>query len=357
MVDIIVSPAQVTLEVAPAQVTLEIGKGPTGAGLPTGGATGAMPAKKSASDFDMEWIPTGAVGLSLLALSTLTAGSLLLGAGAGDPSELATTAYGRSLLGLADAAAGRTALELGSLAVLSSITASQINDSTVTGRSLLTAADAAAGRSALGLATGDSPAFAGLTTTGDIVVTNISSATAALRSAFGNIARHVRYGYSASYVAVQVSDGSRGVGFGQDPSAVVGSQFYGDARDVFFARGSHIGCPNAAGTDWAWALRISGGSAVNSSHVVEIADGYVSVLGAAVGTPASGEVLIGGGQLKTAGAITAADDFVGASTSGYYFGDRLTDGTWRLRRDGSDLVLEHCQSGSYVEANRWVPPV
>lgn len=64
-----------------------------------------------------------------------------------------------------------------------------------------------------------------------------------------------------------------------------------------------------------------------------------------------------GGTATFGGAVTSAGDFVGASTSGYYFGDRLTDGTWRLRRDGSDLVLEHRQSGAYVEASRWVPPV
>lgn len=49
-----------------------------------------------------------------------------------------------------DAAGTRTALGLGSLATASTVTASQISDSTAAGRTILTAADAAAQRTALG---------------------------------------------------------------------------------------------------------------------------------------------------------------------------------------------------------------
>lgn len=46
-------------------------------------------------------------------------------------AALSTTAYGRALLALADAAAGRTALGLGSLATLSTVSSSEITDGTI----------------------------------------------------------------------------------------------------------------------------------------------------------------------------------------------------------------------------------
>lgn len=107
-----VTTTQLTATVAPTRLTARIGS--SGDVLGPGSATDGQAALfDGPSGRRLRPTATGAVGLSLLARSTLTAGSLLLGAGAGAPTELATSSYGRSLLGLADAAAGRNALELG----------------------------------------------------------------------------------------------------------------------------------------------------------------------------------------------------------------------------------------------------
>ena len=55
-------------------------------------------------------------------------------------AALSTTTFGRSLLALADAAAGRTALGLGSLATLSTITTSEITDGTIVNADISTSA-------------------------------------------------------------------------------------------------------------------------------------------------------------------------------------------------------------------------
>ena len=103
-------------------------------------------------------------------------------------AALTTTAYGRALLELLDAAALRTAGGLGSLAVLSSITASLISDASANGRSLITAADYAAMRVLLGLVIGTNvqafdaelAALAGLTSAADKLPYFTGSGTAAL---------------------------------------------------------------------------------------------------------------------------------------------------------------------------------
>lgn len=90
-------------------------------------------------------------------------------------AALTTTAFGRALLELADAAALRTAGGLGDLAVLSAVTASLIFDASANGRSLITAADYSAMRTLLGLVIGTNvqaqdaelAALAGLTSAAD----------------------------------------------------------------------------------------------------------------------------------------------------------------------------------------------
>lgn len=57
-----------------------------------------------------------------------------------------------------------------------------------------------------------------------------------------------------------------------------------------------------------------------------------------------------GGSLRTSGSITVGNGYI-------YFGGPAVDGSWRIRRDGSDMVMENRQSGSWVEGTRWVPPV
>lgn len=441
MVDITVSPAQVTLEVAPAQVTLEIGKGPTGAGLPTGGAIGAMPAKRSAADFDMEWKQTGAVGLSILALSALTAGSLLLGAGAGAPTELATTAIGRSLLTAADVAAARSALGLGvsnspTFAGLTSTdtiwatngtvqailsfgaTTGNIGTASAHALALITGGSQRVNIGTDGVATfygaapgtpgagearigGGSGKFYGAvhagnpsaihgTDNGLVVGGDIEIA----RDGVGGTQRHGRirsvpgasyaggiafdryYYNGSSYVfgeVLRLDDAANATFSGNvfvssvAPHQYIDRSASGSPSGVVFRDASasptrkswFAGVQNNVDDGWELTPSTTNGGTTFSTPVLRIpSTGLATFYSAtAPGTPAANQVLIGGGAIKTAGAITVADDFVGASTSGYYFGDRLTDGTWRLRLDGSDLVLEHRQSGSYVEASRWVPPV
>jgi hypothetical protein len=93
-----------------------------------------------------------------------------------------------------------------------------------------------------------------------------------IKSTLGNLIRHRTYGYSNSYTAVQISDSSRGVGFGIDPATITGGQFTGDSTDFFFTRNVAFGCPNAGATDWAWALKIAGGGATKAAPNVEIND-------------------------------------------------------------------------------------
>lgn len=106
-------------------------------------------------------------------------------------AALTTTSYGRAFLALADAAAGRTALSLGTAAlsaatdfqpVDSDLTAIAALTTTSTGRSLLAAADAAAIRAISGSQASDTEltALAGLTSAADKLPYFTGSGTAAL---------------------------------------------------------------------------------------------------------------------------------------------------------------------------------
>jgi hypothetical protein len=107
-------------------------RGPAGVGVPTGGEAGEYLQKQSGSDYDADWVTLDTE------ITTATATDLD-GLIAGDGSTvyslplttyqpldsdltaiaaLSTTSFGRALLTLASAAAGRSALELGTAAVL-----------------------------------------------------------------------------------------------------------------------------------------------------------------------------------------------------------------------------------------------
>lgn len=196
-------------------------QGPTGAGVPVGGTLGQLLRKKSATDFDTEWATvsgggggsgvdsfntrtgavtltsgdvTGALGFTpqtqdatLTALAgAATAADTIIFFSAADVAAIATlTAFGRSLIDDADAAAARTTLGLGTAAtqasgafaaashphIIGDVTGLQaaldakLDDSQASafGLTLLDDADAAAARTTLGLgtaATQPSTAFA-----------------------------------------------------------------------------------------------------------------------------------------------------------------------------------------------------
>jgi hypothetical protein len=118
---------------------------------------------------------------------------------------------------------------------------------------------------------------------GNINIASIGSGNSAqVLSVFGNLIRHRAYGYSTSYTAVQVSDSSRGIGFGIDPNTIAGGQFTGDGTDFFFSRNVAFGCPNAGATDWAWALKIAGGAATKAAPMVVIDDTGLTMATAAL---------------------------------------------------------------------------
>lgn len=140
---------------------------------PTGGIA-ATNVQSALAELDAEKQPLDA-NLSALAALTSAADTVPYFTGAGTAALAALTAFGRSLIAGADAAAVRTTLGLGSLALASSVTASQISDSTAAGRTLLTAADAAAQRTALGLT--------GLATSGITGTLTLSKAGSTARTA------------------------------------------------------------------------------------------------------------------------------------------------------------------------------
>jgi hypothetical protein len=292
-----------------------------------GGATSAVPIKRSGSDYDLEWLTTGAVGRSLLGLATITAGSLLLGNGAGAPTELATTSYGRSLLGLADAAAGR---------------------------------------SLLGLGASDSPTFAGLTTTGadGIVSARVRGVTGILR--FIGFLNAANGAYIDSIDPTELTP---------LPIKISGSkvQLANAGTEYLTVQGGVVtiaGVLNAAnyganirikrdGTDtYDWGLFASGSVLYIREWSGETGTGSIS-LGAIVGvTPTTaststttGALVVSGG-LGIGGRVSANDVWsaadLTASTGAVYIGNENSSGSWRIFRSGSDLVFQRHDGSSYV---------
>jgi hypothetical protein len=58
------------------------------------------------------------------------------------------------------------------------------------------------------------------------------------------------------------------------------------------------------------------------------------------------------GNWAVSGALRPNSDIEATSTSVFYFGDTTTDGSWRIKRDGNDLVFERRESSAWTEKYR-----
>lgn len=200
---VVAGDGETTIEPVTATVTVigTVPNGPPGQGVPPGGDPDQVLAKVSGDDYDTEWVDGGTGGgavdsvngeVGVVVLDAGDVGADVAGAAAvaqaaaiaaSQPLDsdltaiaaLSTTAYGRAFLALADAAAARTALALGTAAThatgdfdavgaaAAAQAASQPIDSDLTaiaaltttsyGRAFLALADSAAARSALSLGT------------------------------------------------------------------------------------------------------------------------------------------------------------------------------------------------------------
>ena len=155
------------------------------------------------------------------------------GASAPSGSGVVTASGGAFVSPVASAATTRSTLGLGSLATASTVTASQISDSTTAGRAVLTAADASAQRTSLGL--GGAAVLAVGTTAGTVAAGDdsrfLAVGTGAGTVAAGNDARFITTGLDlargaaatagATYLATDtgVTYGDTGSAWVQDLSA------------------------------------------------------------------------------------------------------------------------------------------
>ena len=68
---------------------------------------------------------------------------------------------------------------------------------------------------------------------------------------------------------------------------------------------------------------------------------------------ASGNTAIAGtlgvtGATTLTGSLTVNNDITTGSGNAFYFGDASTDGSWRITRNGNNLVFERRESGAWV---------
>ena len=66
-------------------------------------------------------------------------------------------------------------------------------------------------------------------------------------------------------------------------------------------------------------------------------------------------VAIGNNHTTATSTLDVAGDIETGSSDAFYFGDPSTDGTWRIKRSGNNLVFERRESGSWVTKTSMVP--
>jgi hypothetical protein len=220
-------------------------------------------------------------------------------------AALTTTAFGRALLALADAAAGRTALGLGTAALSAStdfqpidadLTAIAVLTTTVFGRALLTMADAAATRTALGLGT------AALSATTDFqpVDSDLTSIAALTTTTFG---RSLLTQADAPAARVTLATGFQFGGTGIDGAGTIaGSTTL--TRDMHYTTLNVTGTLNTAGFRVFVQSTLTGNGTIahNGTAASTITGGAGAVTGYYGGGTAGGN---GGTAAGTAGTAIA----------------------------------------------------
>lgn len=193
-------------------------------------------------------------------------------------------------------------------------------------------------RTFIGLATGDSPTFAGLTTTGAVRIGgSLSLGTLSVPSL-----RQRDFGYSTAYTATVL--GSETVGnysnicLGVDPTAILGGSFSGDGRELFLRRNVTLMQPNAGGTDWEQA-DINAGTATFVGNV-GLGVAPITGSGASKWISCNGSSGIGGGFITAIDGVAAGYVY----TYGGYMTVQSVTGL-RLQTNGGDTALS-------FEANR-----
>jgi hypothetical protein len=132
-------------------------------------------------------------------------------------------------------------------------------------------------------------------TTGTIrLVGDGDGSTGSVDSIYGDLLKHKKFGYSSSYTTAMLGSAARSISLGVDTSAIAGSRFNGDNRDIVVRRGGILLCADSGGTNFVAALRVNGGAASLSLPIVDIDDAAITLRAATALTS----------TLTTAGGIT-----------------------------------------------------
>ena len=271
-------------------------------------------------------------------------------------AALTTTSFGRALLALADAAAGRTALGLGTAATAASgdfqpadsdLTAIAALTTTSYGRALLALADAAALRTAAGLVIGtdvqaydaELAAIAGLTSAADKLPYFTGTGTAAVTTLTSFIRGLLDDADAATARAT--------LGVVNSEWSLVGSQHDVTPTEATVSW-STLGSYSELRLVWA-GVRSSTSTSPTSTTMAATVNGasttYESTLWVATtvgGTPGTG--VSGGSSSWVVGAVPTSD--AGSPQRGAYGECRIDNGGTRTRHFWSHGSYDRCNSGA-----------